>query len=70
MWILDGYVKELTFMNIFILWKSRFGHIELITPPNDGCIYNGTMRKSLMEIKQEIQTDYHNNPLYEEGRKG
>ncbi len=32
LWLLDGYIKELTFINFFILWKTRFGTIELLIP--------------------------------------
>ncbi len=70
MWTLDGYIKELTFLNVFVLWKSRYGNLELITPPDDGCIYNGSMRKSLIEMKDEIKADFAASPLYNEGRKG
>ena len=44
LWLLDGYIKEMTFINVFVLVKSRFGHLELITPPNDGCVFNGSLR--------------------------
>ena len=54
MWLLDGYVKELTLNNIFILWKSRFGDVELLTPPADGCIFDGTLRKSVLELSDDI----------------
>jgi branched-subunit amino acid aminotransferase/4-amino-4-deoxychorismate lyase len=37
-----------------MLWKSRFGQLELVTPPNDGCIFNGTVRRSIIELKDEI----------------
>ena len=70
MWTLDGYIKELTFLNVFVLMKSRHGYLELITPPNDGCIYNGSMRKSLIEMREEIEADYATCPLYDEGVKG
>lgn len=54
LWLLDGFVKEMTVINVFIFWKSRFGELELITPPNDGCIFNGTVRKSIIDLKEEI----------------
>jgi branched-subunit amino acid aminotransferase/4-amino-4-deoxychorismate lyase len=25
LWLLDDYIKEMTVLNMFILWKSRFG---------------------------------------------
>lgn len=54
LWLLDDYVKEMTVLNVFTLWKSRFGVIELVTPPNDGCIYNGTLRQSIIDMAEEI----------------
>lgn len=54
LWMLDDYIKEFTVLNVFVLWKSRYGEIELITPPIDGCIFNGTLRKSLVEMKDKI----------------
>jgi branched-chain amino acid aminotransferase len=44
LWLLDDYVKEMTVLNVFAFMKSRYGELELITPPNDGCIFNGTLR--------------------------
>lgn len=44
LWSLDGFIKEMTYINVFALIKSRFGVVELITPPNDGCIFNGSVR--------------------------
>ena len=44
LWLLDDYVNEMTVLNVFTLIKSRFGKLELITPPNEGCIFNGTLR--------------------------
>lgn len=54
LWLMDDYVKEMTVLNVFTLWKSRFGHLELITPPDDGCIFNGTVRKSIIDLADEI----------------
>ena len=44
LWLLDDYIKEMTILNIFMLQESRYGHLELLTPPNDGCILNGVTR--------------------------
>jgi len=38
LWLLDDYIKELTALNVFVLQQSRYGHMELITPPDDTCI--------------------------------
>jgi branched-chain amino acid aminotransferase len=57
LWLIDDYVKEMTVLNVFMLWKSRFGTIELVTPPNDGCIYNGAIRQSIIELADEIYNE-------------
>ena len=44
LWLLDDYVKEMTILNVFMLQMSRYGHLELLTPPDDGCILNGVTR--------------------------
>ena len=57
LWTLDGFVKEMTVINVFALIKSRYGVLELITPPNDGCIFNGSIRKSILELADEIEKE-------------
>jgi branched-chain amino acid aminotransferase len=57
LWTLDGFIKEMTYINVFAVIKSRFGQIELITPPNDGCIFNGSVRKSILELREEIEKE-------------
>ena len=57
LWTLDGFIKEMTYINVFALIKSRFGQVELITPPNDGCIFNGSVRKSILELREEIERE-------------
>ena len=54
LWLLDDYIKEMSILNVFVLIQSRYGHLELITPPNDGCIVNGVTRKSIVEMGQMI----------------
>ena len=54
LWLLDDYVNEMTVLNVFALLKTRYGTLELITPPNDGCIFNGTVRQSIIDLKDEI----------------
>lgn len=49
LWLLDDYLKELTVLNVFAFIKSRYGVLELITPPDDGCIFNGSIRRSIIE---------------------
>ena len=57
LWLLDDNIKEMTMLNIFFLWKSRYGQLELITPPDDGCIFNGSFRKSILELAPEIEKE-------------
>jgi branched-chain amino acid aminotransferase len=57
LWLLDDYVKEMTVLNVFTYWKSRYGKLELVTPPNDGCIFNGTVRQSIIELADEIERE-------------
>ncbi len=40
-----------------MLWKSRFGKLELITPPDDGCIFNSNARRSIIEISEKIKLE-------------
>ena len=54
LWLLDDYLNEMTVLNVFTLMKTRYGTLELITPPDDGCIFNGTVRKSIIDLKAEI----------------
>ena len=54
LWLLDDYVKEMSNQNVFVLQQSRFGHVELLTPPDDGCIHDGLLRKTILELKDEI----------------
>jgi branched-subunit amino acid aminotransferase/4-amino-4-deoxychorismate lyase len=44
----------MTFINVFMYWKSRYGEKELVTPPDDGCIFNGSVRKSIIDLAPEI----------------
>lgn len=58
LWLLDDYVKEMTALNIFILQQSRFGYMELITPPQDTCIMNGVTRQTIIDMKDEIEQKF------------
>lgn len=51
LWLLDDYIKEMTVLNVFVVWKSRFGKLEIITPESDGTIFNGVTRRSVVELK-------------------
>jgi len=50
LWLLDDYLTEMTVMNVFTLWQSRYGDYELVTPPNDGTILNGITRQTILDV--------------------
>jgi branched-chain amino acid aminotransferase len=54
LWMIDDYVKEMTVLNVFFLMQSRHGEVELITPSDDGCIFNGVNRQSIIELSDRI----------------
>jgi len=58
LWMLDDYIKECTALNLFVVQQSRFGHVEMITPPDDKCIMNGIMRRSILEMKELIEKEF------------
>ena len=43
----------MTILNVFVLKRSRYGKLELITPDTDGCIYNHVLRQSIVDLKDE-----------------
>lgn len=55
LWMLDDSIKELTTLNVFVVQQSRFGHLELLTPVDDKCLYNGVMRKSILDMSKQIE---------------
>lgn len=57
LWLIDDYIKELTIMNVFFVCQNRFGEVELLTPADDGCIFNGVLRKSIVEMADVIQKE-------------
>ena len=54
-WMIDENIKETTFMNLFFLMKSRFGDLELVTPPSDGTSYNGVIRRSVIDLMKSLE---------------
>ncbi|CDW77575.1 branched-chain amino acid aminotransferase [Stylonychia lemnae] len=55
LWMMDDYIQELTDKNVYIYWQSRFGKKELVVPLDNGCIFNGLIRRSILDIKDEIK---------------
>lgn len=58
LWLLDDYIKEATTLNVFVLQQSRFGWMELVTPPDDTCIMNGVTRQTILDMKDHIEKKY------------
>lgn len=58
LWLLDDYIKECTVLNVFVLQQSRFGWMELLTPPDDTCIMNGITRRTILDMKEQIEKTY------------
>ncbi|XP_036601856.1 branched-chain-amino-acid aminotransferase, mitochondrial isoform X3 [Trichosurus vulpecula] len=48
----DHYLTEIGTMNIFIFWTHKDGVLELVTPPLDGTILPGVVRRSLLDLAQ------------------
>lgn len=41
-------------MNLFIYLKSRLGERQLLIPLGNGCIFDGLIRKSVIDLTDEI----------------
>lgn len=50
LWLLGDNVTEVGTMNMFVLWKTKEGKTELITPPLDGTILPGVTRDSILQL--------------------
>lgn len=59
LWLMDDYVKECTVLNVFFVQQSRFGWVELITPPNDTCIVDGVTRRTILDMKEKIEREFN-----------
>ena len=57
LWLLDDYIKEMTILNVFMLQQSRYGNMELITPPDDGCILNGVNRQTILDMADKVEAE-------------
>ena len=57
LWLLDDYVQELTILNIFFVYKDRYGKLILSTPLDNGCILPNAIRNSILELSDKIQAE-------------
>ena len=57
LWLLDNYVQEMTILNVFFVLKDRYGQVQLLTPPDNGCIISGVTRQSIIELSDQIQKE-------------
>lgn len=51
LWLLDDYVQEMTVLNTFFVLINRYNQLELVTPPDNGCILANTIRNSILQLK-------------------
>nr|XP_060636450.1 branched-chain-amino-acid aminotransferase, mitochondrial [Anolis sagrei ordinatus] len=49
----DHQITEVGTMNIFVFWKNQQGDLELVTPPLNGIILPGVIRRSLLDLAQK-----------------
>lgn len=54
LWLLDDYVQEMTVLNTFFVLINRYNQLELVTPPDNGCILANTIRNSILQLKTQI----------------
>jgi branched-chain amino acid aminotransferase len=57
LWLLDDYVQEMTILNVFFVYKDRYGKLILSTPLDNGCILPNTIRNSILELSDKIKED-------------
>jgi branched-chain amino acid aminotransferase len=57
LWLLDNYVQEMTILNVFFVVKDRYGQLQLLTPPDNGCIISGVTRQSILELSDQIKKE-------------
>lgn len=49
--MLDDNVQEMTVLNTFFVFINRYNKLELVTPPDNGCILANTIRNSVLQLK-------------------
>ena len=54
LWLLDDYVQEMTILNVFFVYKDRYGKYILSTPLDNGCILPNTIRNSILDLADKI----------------
>ena len=57
LWLLDDYVQELTILNIFFVYKDRYGQLILSTPLDNGCILPNNIRNSILDLSKRIEAE-------------
>jgi len=56
---MDDFITEMTVLNVFVFWQSRYGHYELITPPNNGSILNSVTRQTIIDLSSTILAKFN-----------
>lgn len=57
LWLLDDYVQEMTILNVFFVYKDRYGKLILSTPLDNGCILPNTIRNSILDLGEKIKQE-------------
>ena len=57
LWLLDDDVQEMTILNVMFVLKDRYGKLQLVTPPDNGCIIPGVIPKSIMALHERIREE-------------
>jgi branched-chain amino acid aminotransferase len=47
----------MTILNVMFVLKDRYGKLMLVTPPDNGCILQGVIPKSIEALKQKIRDE-------------
>lgn len=54
LWLLDGQVTEAGASNLFVVWRTKSGVLELVTAPlDDKIILDGVTRRSILQLARE-----------------
>ena len=58
LWLLDGHVTEAGASNLFVVWKTKDGKLQLVTAPlDDKIILDGVTRRSILQLARERLAD-------------
>lgn len=47
----------MTILNVLFVVQNRYSELELLTPPDNGCILPAVTRNSVLDLKDKIRAD-------------